>query len=132
MRVKKSGGETLRVPRKSAFFERVNVGYREECSEAGHTPEHHGILADEVCEADGPWIHENDFDVEDDEEHGDEVKLNAEAWCAFSDGEHSTFVRSFLSLAIGAFFTEQDAEPEGGDSEANRDNGLENDWKIIS
>ena len=60
----------LIVPAKGSFTECIDVGYCEYAYEAEHGPEGVGIDSDEFFELNCPWIHEYDFDVEEDEEHG--------------------------------------------------------------
>jgi len=46
----------------------------------------------------GPWVEEDDFDVEDEEDHGDEVEADIEAFSCGVDGGHARFVG--LSFAV--------------------------------
>jgi len=117
-------GRQLALPVQSAFLECIDVGDGEESCETGHAPKNHCAFGDEILEAHRPRIHEDDLDIEDDEEHGDEVELDAEARGPFSDGEHAALVRCFLGVVMGAFFAEENAESEGCARKTNGGEGL--------
>lgn len=122
----------LALPVQGSFFESINVGNREESGKARHAPKNHGALTNEVRKADRPRIHEDDLNVEDDEEHGDKVEFHAEARGSIANGEHATFVGSFLGLVVGSFFTKEDAEAKSGAGKTDGGEGLKNDGKVIS
>ena len=124
----------LGLPIQGAFFKCVDVGDGEDACEAGHAPENDGVswLTDEVDKADSPRIHEDDLDIKNNEEHGDEVEFNAEAWGSFTDGEHAALVGGFLGVVMSAFFTGEDTEAEGCAGEADGGEGLKDNGKVVS
>ena len=48
----------------------------------------------------GPWVEEDDFDIEDEEDHGDEVEADIEAFACGVDGGHARFVGFAFSVAF--------------------------------
>lgn len=121
----------LALPIQRTFLESVNVGDGEEAGESGHTPKNHAAFLDEIGETHRPGIHKDDLDIEDDEEHGDEVEFDTEAGGAFSDGDHAALVRSFLGGIVASFLTEEDTESKGGTGKANGSEGLKDDGKVV-
>jgi len=79
----------------------------------------------------GPWIHEDHFDVEDDEEHRDEVELDREARSTIADWHHSTLVGGILGGVPLGGFSQDHAEGQGYDGEAGGDQDLEEDGKEL-
>ena len=77
---------------------------------------------------DGPRIHEDDLNIEQDEQHRHEVKLHREARAALADGILAAFVSGVLGLGAYAEFAEQQRNDEraareadgGGQQEQNR------------
>ena len=80
---------------------------------------------------DGPRVHEDDFDIEDDEEHGDEVEFDGEAWGSFADWQHAAFVGGVLGGVAAGGAAEDDAEGKGDGGETDGDEDLEEDWEEI-
>ena len=68
----------------------------------------------EAWEGDGPRIEENDFDVEQQERHGDDVEADIEAAFGGADGVDAGFVRAALDLALAAGAQQQRADDVGG------------------
>ena len=122
------------LPIEGALFEDVDVGDSEDAGESGHAEEGHaavGFVLHEVRILNCPWIHEDDLDVEDDEEHGDEVEFHAEAWGSVADGEHAAFVGDvFHSVAAGPF-AEDDAHDEHAGREAGGHEDLHEDGEVV-
>src|SRR4029453_17408503 len=79
-----------------AFFNCVSVAHHQDRDEAEHAPENDAALLDGVAVHKGPRVHEHDLDVEQDKKNRHNIKLHAEAWLAFTLGDHAAFVRSIL------------------------------------
>src|SRR5438045_9034633 len=77
------------LPIKDAFSQRVNVSEHENGNETEHGPENDRVPMDHVAINHRPWVHEYDFEVEQNEEHGDQVKLYAESRLPFADWYHT-------------------------------------------
>ena len=91
-------GVRLGFPVEGALHDGIDVADGEDGDEAEHTKEDGGgvSLGDEVAIDDRPGIHENDLDIEEDEEHRDEVKLDTEAGLGVAGGGDSAFVSGVL------------------------------------
>ena len=60
----------LALPVQRSFFECINVSDRKNPGEASHACQRgRAVVRGEIPELHGPWIHEDDFDIEDDEQH---------------------------------------------------------------
>lgn len=122
----------MSLPSQRAFLQGVDVGEGEDAGEAGHAGEGGRIATgDEVAELDGPRIHEDDFNVEDDEKHRDEVELHREARSAIADREHAAFVGGVLGGVAFGGLSEDDAESQGHGGEAGGHQNLEEDGKEL-
>lgn len=121
----------LGLPVKGAFFQGVDVSDSEDGGEASEAPEDHRAFLNHVSEDESPRVREDNFDVEDDEEHGDDVEFYTEARGALTDRKHSALVWSVLHFRITAFFTEENTEDESNGGEANRRERLEDDGKVV-
>ena len=121
----------LALPVQGAFFKRVEVGDGQDADKSSHAPNDHAVLFYQITELNSPRIHEDNLDIENDEEHRDEVEFYAKSRSSLSDGEHSAFVWSFLDFRVTAFFSKENTETESNASEANRCDGLEDNWKVI-
>src|SRR5438874_13201445 len=62
-----------------ALLQGVNVAHHQNGDEAKHAPEDHAAVRNRFFVNDRPRIHEHDLEVEQDEEHGHEIKLHAKA-----------------------------------------------------
>jgi len=51
----------------------------------------------------GPWVEEDDFDIEDEEDHGDEVETDIEAFAGGVDGGHARFVGFAFAVAFAGW-----------------------------
>lgn len=89
------------------------------------------MVCDEIAELDGPWIHEYDLDIEEDEEHGHEIELHREARRAFANGEHAAFVGRIFGGVIAARAAEHNAECEYGDRKTECNDDLEKDGQVL-
>lgn len=70
----------LSRPVQGAFLDGVDVAEQEDSHKAQHAPEEAWpMCCHEVLEDHSPWIHEDNLDIENNEEHCHEVELNAEA-----------------------------------------------------
>src|SRR5262249_4310391 len=79
-----------------AFSERVHVTNHQDANKTEHAPEDRAALLDRVAIHDCPRIHKHDLEVEQDEEHCDDIKPNAEARLPFALRNHPAFVRRVL------------------------------------
>ena len=80
---------------------------------------------------DGPRIKEYDFDIEQDEEHRDEIEFHGHARVAFADGEHAAFVGDVLDFAALAFDAEKDGDDEHAKSECDGQQPEHQDGDIL-
>ena len=120
-------------PAEGTFFQGVDVGDEEDGDETEHAEEHGGDVSpgEEVFEGDRPWVQEHDLDVEDDEEHRDDVEFHAEARLGIADGEHATLVGAvFHAVALGAA-SDDDAGGEAAGGEADGDDDLQDDRDVL-
>lgn len=106
-----SWGGSLGLPVESAFLNGVYVAKGENAREREHAPEDGGaVLDDRVFVDDGPRIHEHDFQIEQNEEHRDEIELHAETGLATCVGDHAALVGGvFGGVAFGSL-AEDDAD----------------------
>src|SRR5262245_32993705 len=99
----------------------VDVAGHEEREKRHHLPE-----ADhpQLAERDRPRIEEGDFDVEEQEDHRDEIELDRLALAGIADGGHSALVRRGLlgrRLTRTDELREQDVTGGKPDAEADHD-----------
>src|SRR2546421_6174099 len=120
------------LPIKDAFSQRVNVSDHENGNETEHAPENDRVPMDHVAINHCPRVHEHDFQVEKNEEHRNQIKLHAESRLRFTDRHHSAFVGRIFDAAAAAGLTQKHADDQGRGGETDRDNDLQQDWKIIS
>lgn len=86
---------------------------------------------EQAFKADCPGIHEDDFDIEDDEKHRNEVEFHAETRLAVAYGEHSTFVGGVFDDAAFAGLPDEDAEKERDPSESAGGDRLHEDGQVV-
>ena len=121
-------------PVEGALHDGIDVANGEDADKAEHTKEDGGgvALGDEVAIDDRPGIHENDLDIEEDEEHRDEVKLDTEAGLGVAGGGDSAFVSGVFGGVCFGGFAEENAGDESGGGEADGDDDLEKDGKVFA
>src|SRR5439155_10064652 len=64
----------------------------------------------QIAERDGPRVQKGHLDVEEQEDHGDQVELDRLPLAGIADGRHAAFVRRKL-FGSGISRSEQDGEP---------------------
>ena len=88
------------LPVKRAFFDGVNVSDKDDSQEREHSAEaEYQIRSDQFLKSNGPRVHEDHLDIEQDEEQGDQIELNAESSAALALREHSALVGDVLGLS---------------------------------
>ena len=84
-----------------------------------------------VFEDDGPNVAKDRLDIENHEEHGDEVEFDRKAGGTVADGEHAALV-SFVLHSFGfASLAEVKAHDEGDSCEPYGEDNLEEDREEI-
>src|SRR6059036_3272458 len=73
-----------------------------------------------------------DLEMEKNEENGDQIKPYAESRLRFTDRYHPAFIGRIFDPAAAAGLTQKHAHDQGRGGETDRDNDLQQDWKIIS
>src|SRR5688572_15972994 len=112
------------LPVEGAFFQSVNVTDEENAEEGKHGTENQIRIGEEhFLVNDGTWVEEYDFDIEEDEEHRDEVEFDGEAGVAFADGEHAAFVGSVFDFVAAAELADGDGKDEVAAREKHGDGG---------
>ena len=69
----------LFFPVEHAFFQGVDVAHHQDRNEAQHAPENDLAMSHSFAKDHRPWLHVNDLQIEEDEEHRDEIELHAKA-----------------------------------------------------
>src|SRR5258706_4845076 len=107
---------------KYALAPGVDVGQQEDQDEEDDLDQQEAAprFCDRVGEDRGPGIEEDDFDVEDQEDHGHDVESHVEALARVADRHHAALVGLFLAFA-GASRADDDRRRDVGDGEADRD-----------
>src|ERR1051326_2458043 len=113
------------------LLQRINVTDHQDRDEAEHAPEDHAAVRDRFFVNDRPWIHEDDLEIEQDEEHRHEIELHAEARTSFALRNHSAFVGSVLRASPSPGFAEQNANRQRRTGEADCNNDLQEDRQIF-
>src|SRR5229473_3968314 len=93
-----------------SFFERVNIAHHQDRNEAQHAPEDYAAVRDRFFVNDRPRIHEHDLEVEEDEEHGHEIKLHAKARLSLPLWNHAALVGGVFRRRVSPCFAEQNAD----------------------
>src|SRR5207248_9872435 len=114
-----------------AFFQRVNVADHQDADEAEHAPEDHAAVRDRFFVNDRPRIHEHDLEIEQDEEHGDEIELHAKARLSLALRNHPAFVGSVFRRRASPGFSEQHADEKRRRGESDCDNDLQENRQIF-
>src|SRR6267154_2476371 len=112
------------LPIKDAFSQRVNVSDHENGNETEHAPENDRVPVDHVAINHRPRVHEYDFEVEQNEEHRDQVKLYAESRLRFADRYHPAFISRIFDPIAAAGLTQKHADDQSRASETDRDDDL--------
>ena len=124
---------TLGLPVQGTLFNRVDVAEGQDTYEGEHTPEDGGaVLQNGVFIDHRPRIHENDLQIEQDEEHRDEVKLDAETGLRSLVGDHAALVGGVLGGIPAGGFSEQEADQQGAAGKTNGHEHLQENGKIIT
>ena len=71
-----------------------------------------------------PRVHEYDLEVEQNEEHRDQVKLYAESRLRFADRYHPAFIRRIFDRIATAGLTQKHADNQSRAGEPDRDDDL--------
>lgn len=102
------GHSGLSLPVEGFLLHGVNVANKQDAEERNHGAKNEGgICREHIFINHSPREEENHFDVEQDEEHRHEIKLNRHARCAFAFGGHAAFVGGILGgIGVGAFADE--------------------------
>src|SRR6266542_2677677 len=124
-------GRALSPEIERAFFERINVADHQDHYETEHAPEDDAALFDRVSVKHRPGIHENNFEIEKDKEHRDEIKLHTESRMSFALRNHPAFVRSIFCWCAFAGFAYQDTNEQRRSGEQNRYDDLQENWQIF-
>src|SRR6478672_5977799 len=83
---------SLLFPVQGTLLQCVNISDHQDCDKAQHTPEDQLAVANHIFENNRPWIHEHDFEIEENKEHRNQIEFYAKAWLHFSIRHHSTLV----------------------------------------
>lgn len=124
---------TSGLPVQGAFLNRVHIAEGQDAYEGKHTPEyggavlHNGVLIDHR-----PRVHENDLQIEQDEEHRDEVELDAETGLRSLVGDHTALIRGVLGGIPAGGFSEQEADQQGAAGKTDGHEHLQENGKIIT
>ena len=97
----------------------------DEAGEEEHGPEDGPRLARHLAECDGPRVEEDDLDVEDDEEHGDEVEFDGEARVGGAARLHAALVGGVLGGGSPGALAEQQRDGEGPEGDGGREDQLD-------
>ena len=123
---------SVAFPVEGAFSPSVGIGDAENDDEAEGEAEDGGAVGGDVVFVDGgPGIEEDDFDVEEDEEHGDDVEFDAEAGLGVAEGEHAALVSAVFHGVAAGGFASKSGEDQGGDGETGCDDDLEEDGGVV-
>src|SRR6266487_2172518 len=100
-----------------AFFKRVNVPHHQNRDKAEHAPKDAAALGNSLFVNHRPRIHEHDLQIEEDEEHGHEVELNAEPRLARALRHHPAFIWTVLKGGAPAGLPDQNTYQQSRGSE---------------
>src|SRR2546425_1267352 len=82
-----------RLPVKRSFFECVNVAHQQHRQEGKHRAEDQArAFLEHRLINHGPGIEEDHFDIEQNEQHRDQIELYRKSRAALADRQHSAFV----------------------------------------
>src|SRR5437879_9261809 len=108
-----------------AFFERVNIAHHQDRNEAQHAPEDYAAVCDRFLVNDRPRIHEHDLEVEEDEQHRNEIELHAKARLNLALRNHPALVSGVFRRRPAPGLAEQHADYKRRSSEADCNNDLQ-------
>ena len=110
----------------------VRIADHQYANEAEHAPEDRAAMLNRIPICDCPRIHKHDFKIEQDEEHRDYIKFNAEAWLPFTLGNHSAFISGVYGLSASSSLAYQDADEQRGNSKDGGNDDLQEDRQIVA
>src|SRR6516164_7188106 len=88
----------LPFPVQCTFLQRINETDHKDYNETEHATENGPPkFLDVIPIRDGPRIHEDDLNIEQDEQHRDQVEFYAEARLRSPQGQHPAFVSGILN-----------------------------------
>ena len=87
-------------------------------------------MAGKAAEDDGPGEHEDGFDVEQDEEHGDHVEADGEAAAGVADGVHAALVGAELGARVLVLADEEGCRHHAA-GQAEGDKDLQHQRKVV-
>jgi len=91
-------------------------------------------VSEVLCLAEGnrPWIHEDDFDVEEDEDHCDDIKLHRES----GSGSYERILTAFIRLILGdrgeGSFADEEGEYNHSDGDRKAGCDLNQNGKVLA
>src|SRR2546427_511890 len=114
--------EHLPFPLERPFFPGVNVAGEDNCNKQQHLEESKEL---QFAVHDGPGEKKHGLNIEEKEQHGDEIELNGETLACGTDRTHSTFVGRELSgcrflLATGLREEQRDGAESSDKNEENQ------------
>lgn len=98
------------VPIHHALAYSISISKKKNTDEETHGTESLGILHHEILEIDGPRIQEHHFQIENDEQHGYQIKLHRENRSAIAKRNHPALIRNIGRLANLGAAAEQHAQ----------------------
>lgn len=102
--------DELRFPVERTFFQRVNIGESKNASKSGDAQEGDRGNLNHVAELHGPWIHEDDLNVENHKKHRYDVEFDRKTWSSIAHRKHTALVGAVFGNVRASGFTEDDAE----------------------
>jgi len=115
-----------------AFFKGVRVADHQYANEAEHAPKDRAALFNRIPIRDCPGIHKHDFEIEQDEEHRDYIKFNAEARLPFTLGNHAAFIGGVFGYSASSSLAYQDADEQRRNSKRSRNDDLQEHRQIVA
>jgi hypothetical protein len=109
-------------PIERLFLQRVKVADEQNQEKRNHRAENHiprRVVGEHVPINDRPRKKKNDFDVEQDEQHSDEIKFDGKARASFADGIRAAFVGGVFCFGARGEFAEQEGQCQNSDRETN-------------
>lgn len=115
-----------------AFFQGVDIADHQDGNKTKHAPEDDGAVKfQEIPEDNRPWIHEDDLDIEEDEQHRDEVKLHTESRLRAGFGKHAAFVGEVFGGRAFSNPSENQVREQSDRGEPDRDNHMNQYGNIV-
>jgi hypothetical protein len=120
------------LPIEGFFFDGVDVAYEQNTEKSDHRSEDEvGVVPKHFLVNDRPRVKKNNFDIEKDKKHRDQVKLDGHPSVSAADGEHTAFIGRVLDRIPFGPFAQEHGNGQRAESKRNGKQTEYQDWNVL-